>query len=113
MCAGVVRLHSVAERDKRARLAIGLLHPDLLGRGTGTIAIRILLRHPFDTLQLHRVDLRVLSFNVRALRCSEKCGVVREGVERESAFFDGAWVDDVVMSILEHEYRALAPTWFA
>jgi RimJ/RimL family protein N-acetyltransferase len=113
VCAGVVRLHSVVERDKRARLAIGLLHPDLLGRGTGTIAIRILLRHAFDTLQLHRVDLRVLSFNVRALRCYEKCGFVREGVERESAFFDGAWVDDVVMSILEHEYRALAATWFA
>ena len=53
----------------------------------------------FDTLQLHRVDLRVLSFNVRALRCYEKCGFVREGVERESAFVDGARVDDVMMSL--------------
>jgi GNAT superfamily N-acetyltransferase len=92
---------------------IGLLHPDLLGRGTGTSAIRILLRHAFDSLHLHRVDLRVLSFNVRALRCYEKCGFVREGIGRESALVDGAWVDDVMMSILEHEYRALAPTWFA
>ena len=30
----------------------------------------------------------------------------------KSAFVDGAWVDDVIMSILEHEYRALAPIWF-
>jgi RimJ/RimL family protein N-acetyltransferase len=113
VCAGVVRLHSLVERDKRARLAIGLLHPDLLGRGTGTTAIRVLLRHAFDALELHRVDLRVLSFNVRAVRCYEKCGFVREGIDRESAFVDGAWVDDVMMSILEHEYRALAPIWFA
>src|SRR5918912_584474 len=91
VCAGVVRLHSLLERDRRARLAIGLLHPDLLARGTSTSAIRILLRHEFDTLQLHRVDLRVLSFNVRAVRCYEKCGFVREGIERDSAFVDGAW----------------------
>lgn len=42
-----------------------------------------------------------------------KCGFVREGIERDRAFVDGAWVDDVLMSILEHEYRALAPSWFA
>ena len=45
------------------------------------------------------------------IRCYEKCGFVREGVERESAWVDGAWADDVLMAILEHEYRALASTW--
>jgi RimJ/RimL family protein N-acetyltransferase len=33
-CVGVVRLHSLVERDRRARLAIGLSHPDLLGQGS-------------------------------------------------------------------------------
>src|SRR5918911_1682702 len=28
-CVGVVRLHSLVEQDRRARLAIGLFHPDL------------------------------------------------------------------------------------
>jgi RimJ/RimL family protein N-acetyltransferase len=55
----------------------------------------------------------VLSFNVRALRCYEKCGFVREGIGRESALVGGAWVDDVMMSILEREYRVIPPTWFA
>ena len=110
-CVGVVRLHSLVDQDRRARLAIGLFHPDLLGRGIGTLAIRLLLRHAFETMRLHRIDLRVLAFNGRAIRCYEKCGFVREGVERESAWVDGAWADDMLMAILEHEYRALASRW--
>jgi ribosomal-protein-alanine N-acetyltransferase len=110
-CVGVVRLHSLSEQDRRARLAIGLFHPDLLGHGIGTLATRLLLRHAFETMQLHRVDLRVLDFNRRAIRCYERCGFVREGVERESACIEGEWANDVLMGILEHEYRALASTW--
>src|SRR5437667_957189 len=75
-CVGVVRLHSLIDQDRRARLAIGLFHPDLLGHGIGTLATRLLLRHAFETMQLHRVDLRVLTFNRRAIRCYEKCGFV-------------------------------------
>ena len=48
----------------------------------------------------------VLEYNVRAIRAYEKCGFVREGVERESALVDGAWHGDVIMGILEHEYRS-------
>jgi ribosomal-protein-alanine N-acetyltransferase len=58
-------------------------------------------------LKLHRIDLRVLSFNVRAVRCYEKSGFVREGIEREGAWISGQWESDVPMSILEHEYRAV------
>ena len=110
-CVGAVRLHSLIDQDRRARLAIGLFHPDLLGGGIGTLATRLLLQHAFGTMQLHRVDLRVLAFNGRAIRCYEKCGFLREGVERESAWVDGAWADDVLMGILEDEYHALASTW--
>jgi ribosomal-protein-alanine N-acetyltransferase len=62
-------------------------------------------------MQLHRVDMRVLTFNRRAIGCYEKCGFVHEGVERESVWIDGAWTDDMRMGILEDEYRILAATW--
>jgi hypothetical protein len=29
---------------------------------------------------------------------------VQEGIERESAWIDGHWHNDLIMSILEHEY---------
>jgi RimJ/RimL family protein N-acetyltransferase len=102
---GGIRLHHISWADRKARLAIGIFDRRFWSRGYGTEAVRLLLRYAFDDLGLHRVDLRVLAYNARAIRCYEKCGFVREGVERESACVDGAWEDDVMMAILESEYR--------
>lgn len=77
-CVGVARLHSVVQRDRRARYAIGLFHPDFLGQGIGTRATRLVLSYAFDQMQLHRVDLRVLTYNARALDCYRRCGFVEE-----------------------------------
>jgi [ribosomal protein S5]-alanine N-acetyltransferase len=110
-CVGQVRLHQVEPANRRARLAIGLFAPELFDHGYGTEATRLVLRHAFDGLGLHRVDLRVLDVNTRAIRCYEKCGFVREGVERASVRVGGAWVSDVLMSILEDEYRHVERAW--
>ena len=107
-CIGTARLHSLNEHDRRARYAVGIFQPALWSRGYGTEVTRLALRYAFGELGVHRVDLRVLEYNQRAIACYEKCGFVREGVERESALVDGVWYSDVMMSILEHEYRAIA-----
>ena len=110
-CVGQARLHGLEEHNRRARFPIGLFAPELLGRGLGNEATRLVLRHAFETLGLHRVDLRVLASNARAIRCYEKCGFLREGVERESVFIDGTWFSDLMMSILEDEYRRVVHLW--
>jgi ribosomal-protein-alanine N-acetyltransferase len=109
-CIGNARLHSLNEHDRRARYAIGIFDAACWGHGYGTEATRLVLAYAFDTLQLHRVDLRVLAVNRRAIASYEKCGFVREGVERDSALIDGVWHDDLIMSILEHEWRNHGPT---
>jgi RimJ/RimL family protein N-acetyltransferase len=100
---GTARLHGLDETDRRARYAIGLLATDLLGRGIGTEVTRTLLAYAFRDLGLHRVDLRVLAFNTRAIACYARCGFVEEGREREAAYVDGAWHDDVIMGVLDRE----------
>jgi ribosomal-protein-alanine N-acetyltransferase len=110
---GTVRLHSHSEADRHARLSIGIFDAGCWGRGYGTAAIRLVLRHAFESMGLHRVDLRVLEYNERAIAAYTKCGFRREGVERESALVAGEWHSDVMMGILEHEYRELAPGWWA
>ena len=103
---GGAGLYDIAWPDRRAHLAIGIFDRRFWSHGYGTEAIRLLLRYGFDELQLHRIDLRVLEYNARAIRAYEKCGFVREGVERDSAFVDGAWHSDVIMGILDHDYRS-------
>ena len=50
--------------------------------------------------------MRVVDYNLRAIRAYQKCGFVIEGREREPAFVDAAWHDDVMMAILDREYLA-------
>lgn len=110
-CIGSALLHSFERENRRARYAVGILDPGRLGQGIGTEVTRLVLRHAFEGLRLHRVDLRVLAYNQRAIACYEKCGFVREGVERETLLQDGTWHSDVIMSILEHEYGAARQGW--
>jgi RimJ/RimL family protein N-acetyltransferase len=103
---GEIRLDKLDLSDRRATLAIGIVDPAVLGRGYGTEAIRLLLAHAFGTLGLHRIGLRVVAYNDRAIRAYEKCGFVVEGRERESALVDGVWHDDMMMGILAADFAA-------
>ena len=104
-CIGTALLHSLDECNRRARYAIGIFDPGMRNRGYGTEVTKLVLEYAFTTLKLHRVDLRALSFNQHAIACYERCGLVREGIEREGAFIGGEWHSDICMSILEQEWH--------
>lgn len=104
--AGAAFLHSLSEADRKARFAIGMFDPRFLGRGLGAEATRLVLSHAFRDLGLHRVDLRVLEFNTTAIRSYKRAGFLEEGRERDSCWLEGRWYDDVIMGVLEPEFRA-------
>jgi RimJ/RimL family protein N-acetyltransferase len=113
---GEIRLDNVDRHDRRASLAIGLFDPAELGRGLGSEAVRLMLAYAFTELALHRVSARVLADNARAIRCYEKCGFTVEGRERQAALVAGEWHDDLIMGILEPDWRRavsdiLPPNW--
>ncbi|MFJ9536307.1 GNAT family N-acetyltransferase [Streptomyces sp. NPDC101225] len=87
-----------------------LLGPRGRDRGLGTEATRLVLGHAFGPLGLHRIQLEAYGHNHRALRVYEKAGFTVEGVRREAALRDGAWVDEVIMGILDREWAALSST---
>ncbi len=69
---GSARLHSF--QGQSARYAIGILDPHQLGRGFGTEATRLVIEYGFASLDLDRIELAVLEFNDRAIRCYTRCG---------------------------------------
>ncbi len=46
----------------------------------------------------------VLASNGRAIACYHKCGFREEGREREAAWVNGAWQDDIIMGVLDREF---------
>jgi RimJ/RimL family protein N-acetyltransferase len=102
--AGEVVLNDLDRDNESCNFRILLSGDANRGRGLGTEATRLILRHAFETVGLHRVDLEVYDFNPRARRVYEKVGFVFEGTRRDALHWDGEWVDAHVMSILAPEW---------
>ena len=103
----------VNEIDWEARCGnfrIALFRTDSCGRGIGSWAVRTTRDFAFETLGLHRLELDVFSFNPRAIRAYEKAGFRREDVRREAVRDGAAYGDDILMAILEDEWREIKRT---
>jgi RimJ/RimL family protein N-acetyltransferase len=75
------------------------------GKGYATEARMLGLKFAFDERGLHRVWGLILEDNIGSLRMHEKCGFVKEGVMRDSVFKGGRYHNQVVVSVLEDEFR--------
>lgn len=108
---GTTRLDRIDVDNRAANFAIGIVDPDYLGRGLGTEATMLVLRFGFEELGLHRIGLTVLADNLRAIAAYRKCGFEVEGRLRQTLWRDGAWHDDLVMAVLEPDFRRAVESW--
>lgn len=79
---------------------------DAQGKGYGREAMELALDYAFGSLGLHRIAIAVVGFNERAIGFYEKLGFRREGVQRDGYYYGHRWHDFIMMSLLEHEFRA-------
>ena len=78
---------------------------DEWGKGYGTEVGHLLLHYAFRQLGFHRISIGVVGSNKRALRFWRSLGFKKEGVQRDEYYYDNKYIDGVMMSILEDEYR--------
>lgn len=92
---------------RRANFRIALYAPADRGKGIGGWAIETTRDFAFEELRLHRLELDVYSFNTRAERAYLKAGFRREGVLRDAVRDGDGYADDILMAILEEEWRTI------
>jgi diamine N-acetyltransferase len=91
--------------SRSAEVGIVIGEKDYWNQGYGSEAMQLMLKHGFETLNLHRIWLRVYDFNTRAIKAYEKSGFVHEGRKREELYIKGKYHDVLVMGILENEWK--------
>lgn len=102
---------------------IGLMHVRALGPGFGTAdwgaaiasefwgkgifseAAELVLDFAFDVLRTHRLEARAAVCNGRGNGAMKKLGAEREGVLRHAFFRNGDYMDQVVWSILQEDWK--------
>ena len=97
---GSCQLLNIHSDHRSAELQIRIGEWSAHGRGYGTEAIKQLVKFGFENLKLHRIALQVFASNQQAIRSYEKSGFKAEGCLKEAACIDGAFLDIIVMGIL-------------
>lgn len=103
--AGYVAVFGFRRPSRTGELAV-MLGPEHHGQGLGSLAMTQLLDLAFARLDLHKVEVRVFSFNSRAIRLYSSLGFVEEGRLRERVVLGGRRHDEIVMGMLRSEWPA-------
>ncbi len=109
--SGDTKLFLVLEKETGNKLGtIGLKHFDVTNRnvelfinlgisgGYGADAVKTLTEYCFGHLNYHKVYLHVFESNVRAIRCYEKAGFIKEGELLEHHFNNYRYENVFVMA---------------
>lgn len=91
-------------RVRSAEVGIFIGEKAYWNQGYGTEAMRLMLQHGFETLNFNRIYLTVNVDNPRAVRSYEKVGFILEGQQRQATYHQGAYSDQLMMSVLREEY---------
>jgi ribosomal-protein-serine acetyltransferase len=76
------------------------LGQDAQGQGLMTAACAVVIRHVFDDLELHRIQIRCATENSRSRGIPERLGFRQEGVLRDAELLEGRFVDHAVYGFL-------------
>lgn len=102
---GVIGLHGVHPVNRQTSMGYWLA-ADAQGKGIALAACRALVAHCFESMHLHRVEIRVAPDNARSLAIPRALGFIEEGRLREAERHGEGWLDLVVFGMLEKEWRS-------
>lgn len=105
---GILGLHHINWIDRTAATGAFIGREDLLGKGLGTEAKMLMLKHAFLELNLRMLISRVYAFNGRSIRYSEKCGYKQIAVYPDWIFRDGEYHNLVHLMVTREMWE---PKW--
>lgn len=104
---GSTRYLDVRPRDRALEIGWTWLSREVWRTPVNTECKLLLLRHAFEDLGAHRVQLKTDLRNLRSQRAIERIGGVREGVlRRHMTLHDGHVRDTVLFSLVDAEWPA-------
>lgn len=103
---GTVSLKNIDRKNKNAEYAI-VMRSKAIGKGAALEATCQILEYAFETMQLHKVYLNVLTENIRANKFYKKAGFTLEGNFKECLYLQEEFKDLNWYGILKENFHLL------
>ena len=101
---GNVMYYNADFQRREAEIGVTIGLREYWGRGYGTDLLRTFVSFLFDTLELDRIYLKTLDWNLRAQKCFERVGFKRYGVSRRGEY------NFILMDIRRREFEGMRLT---
>jgi len=101
---GNVALQNIHPIYRSAELAILMGDKGAWGKGYGLEACRLLCAHGFNVLNLNRIACGTFASNEGMIRLATALGMKQEGIRRQGAYKNGAYLDVVEFGLLKSEF---------
>jgi len=104
---GIFQLRSTEPGFGTAEWGFALGSP-FWGTGLFEKGARLVMEFAFETVGVHRLEARAAVRNGRGNGALRKIGAVQEGVLRKSFLRDGEYLDQMLWTVLDEDWRAKA-----
>jgi RimJ/RimL family protein N-acetyltransferase len=81
------------------------------GTGVFRTGAELMMHVAFEVIGVHRLEARACLSNTRGNAALKKIGAVQEGVLRRSFLRDGEYLDQVLWTVLEEDWRQAKVIW--
>mgnify|MGYP001562059404 CR=1 FL=1 len=104
---GVIGLHDIDWINRTATTGTFIGKEELLGKGLGTEAKMLWLKHAFQTLNLRQIYSRAYAFNGRSISYSLKCGYKEIARYPDAVFRNGKYHDMIHLLVTREMWEPL------
>lgn len=104
--AGRIGIHHIQPANQCGAIGYWLTR-EAGGKGVMLNCCRKIVEYGFSVLQLHRIEIKAATHNIKSQAIPQKLGFIREGVLRESERVNDVYFDIVLYAMLQHEWKRL------
>lgn len=101
---GIIQLNRIDWVARTAFLGIMIGETSAQSKGMGSEAMKLLLQHAFELLNLRKICIEVAAFNQGALRFYEQFRFEEEGCWRQQVFLGNAYHDLYLLALYKKRY---------
>lgn len=77
------------------------------GRGIMSEALRAVIQYGFEEMELNRIEATTRADNTRSVNMLSRLGFQKEGLLRETVYWEGTFYDQILFSLLKREWAQI------